>query len=41
VSLEELAPVMHVAETWEDSGSSSAVIRTSRCDVNPENHPVR
>ncbi len=40
VSLEELAPVMHVAETWEDSGSSSAVVRTSRCDANPEDQAV-
>ena len=30
MSLEELAPVMHVAETWEEGGGDGAVVRTSR-----------
>lgn len=32
VALEELAPVMHVTETWEERGANSTVVRTSRCD---------
>ena len=33
VALEDLAPVMHVAETWEERGVHCAVVRTSRCPV--------
>jgi hypothetical protein len=30
VALEDLAPVMHVAETWEEPDVNCAVVRTSR-----------
>ena len=31
VTLEDLAPVMHVAETWEEPGTNGVIVRNSRC----------
>ena len=31
VTLEELAPVMHVHESWQDPAARSALVRSCRC----------